>query len=102
METLTLPEPVMPNCPVLKLLEGQKALVTGASSGIGKAVALALGKAGADVVVNYVSDEDAARSVVDEINNCGQGASYTHKADISKEDQVQTMFADMGREARCD
>lgn len=85
----------MPNCPVLKLLKGQKALVTGASSGIGKAVALALGKAGADVVVNYVSDEDAARSVVDEINNCGQGASYTYKADISKEDQVQTMFADM-------
>lgn len=65
----------MPNCPVLKPLKGQKALVTGASSGIGKAV-LPLGKAGADVVVNYVSDEDAARSVVDEINNCGQGASY--------------------------
>jgi glucose 1-dehydrogenase len=43
---------------VPKLLKGQKALVTGASSGMGKAVALALGKAGADVVVNYVSDED--------------------------------------------
>ena len=46
-----LPEVVMPNCPVNKLLSGQKALVTGANSGIGRAVAIALGHAGADVVV---------------------------------------------------
>ena len=44
-----LPEPVMPEGRVLQLLKGQKALVTGASSGIGKAIALALGHAGADV-----------------------------------------------------
>jgi glucose 1-dehydrogenase len=80
METLTPPEPVMPNCPVLKLLKGQKALVTGASSGIGRAVAIALGKAGADVVLNYVSGEDAAQAVVDEINSCGHGKSYTYRA----------------------
>jgi len=97
METLTFPEPVMPDCPTLKLLKGQKALVTGASSGIGKAVAIALGKAGADVVVNYVSGEAAAQSVIDEINGCGCGhsKSYAYKADISKEDEVQAMFADM-------
>jgi len=47
-----LPEAVAPQCTILKSLRGQKALVTGASSGIGKAIAVALGHAGADVVVN--------------------------------------------------
>ena len=46
-------------------LRGQKALVTGASSGIGRGVAQALGAAGADVVVNYVTDPQAARDIVD-------------------------------------
>ena len=55
-----LPEVVMPSCPVNKLLEGQKALVTGANSGIGKAVAIGLGHAGADVVVNYVTNPQEA------------------------------------------
>jgi hypothetical protein len=50
-----LPEPVMPRCPPQKLLLGQIALVTGASSGIGRAIALSLGDAGADVVINFVS-----------------------------------------------
>jgi glucose 1-dehydrogenase len=61
-----LPEPVMPQCRVLPLLKGQKALVTGASSGIGKAIALALGHAGAEVCVNYVSGADKAQEIVDD------------------------------------
>ena len=49
--------------PIRPLLAGQKALVTGANSGIGKAVAIALGRAGADVVVNYVAGPDQADAV---------------------------------------
>jgi glucose 1-dehydrogenase len=85
------PEPVMPTCSIIKLLRGQKAIVTGASSGIGKAIAIALGHAGADVVVNYVSGPDDAEAVAVEIRRCGATA-ITHRADISKEDEVRAMF----------
>jgi glucose 1-dehydrogenase len=74
-----------------KSLTRQKALVTGANSGIGKGVAIALGAAGADVVVNYVEGDDAANAVVDEIRRSGSNA-IAHRADISAEDQVETMF----------
>lgn len=77
-----------------RCLAGQKALVTGANSGIGQAVALALGAAGADVVVNYVVDEPAARAVVDAIQASGSGA-YAHMADVSSEQDVGEMFAHM-------
>ena len=80
-----------------KLLTGQKALVTGANSGIGKGVAIALGQAGADVVVNYVDGDDAANAVVEEIRKAGVKA-YAHKADVSSEDQVGAMFARMLQE----
>lgn len=85
------PEPVVPSSPVRKMLLGQKALVTGANSGIGKAVALTLGQAGADVVVNYVSREGEAEKVVEEIKQSGVQA-LAHRADVSQEDQVQAMF----------
>jgi len=91
MNTESHPEVVMPACPILKLLKGQKAIVTGASSGIGKAIAIALGHAGADVVVNYVSGEDAAQAVAAEIQRCG-GHALIHKADVSQEGQVREMF----------
>ena len=78
-------------------LAGQKALVTGANSGIGKAVAIALGQAGADVVVNYVADDAAAGAVVDEIKKSGSNA-YAHQDDVSSEDQVAAMFAGMKQE----
>jgi glucose 1-dehydrogenase len=89
-----LPSVVMPKPPIHTLLSGQKALVTGANSGIGRGVALALGKAGADVVVNYISGDDAADEVVREIRESGSKA-YAHKADVSNEADVQAMFAKM-------
>ena len=49
-----------------QLLKGQQALVTGANSGIGKAVAIALGRAGANVIVNYVHGDDAANWIRDD------------------------------------
>ncbi|WUR82915.1 SDR family oxidoreductase [Streptomyces phaeochromogenes] len=72
------------------LLKGQKALVTGANSGIGKATAIGLGRAGADVVVNYVAGRDAAEDVVREIESFGVRA-YAHEADVSQEKQVSDM-----------
>lgn len=92
------PNPVMPSCPDQLVLRGQKALVTGASSGIGKQIAIALGHAGADVVVNYVADPDKAEEAVTEIRKqCGIDA-FAHKADVSNEEQVQGMFSRMFKE----
>jgi glucose 1-dehydrogenase len=86
------PPVVMPSLEQKVILKGQKALVTGASSGIGKEVAIALGHAGADVVVNYVSDPDKAEETVREITRrCGINA-IAIQADVSQEDQVQAMF----------
>ncbi|MEO8250494.1 MAG: SDR family oxidoreductase [Burkholderiales bacterium] len=79
------------------VLTGQPALVTGANSGIGRAVALALGKAGADVVVNYVVDPEAAEAVADEIRQDGRRA-IAIKADVSREEEVEAMFAQAVRE----
>jgi len=89
-----LPEPVMPRCPPQKLLLGQKALVTGASSGIGRAVAVALGEAGADVIVNYAAGEAKALATCDEIRSGGARAVAV-RADVSSEAEVQAMFRRM-------
>jgi glucose 1-dehydrogenase len=75
-------------------LKNQKALVTGATSGIGKACAIALGAAGASVVVNYVSSPEDAEPVVAVIRQNG-GEAVAIKADVSRENEVQTMFAEM-------
>jgi glucose 1-dehydrogenase len=90
-QTEQLPEVVMPACPIDKVLKGQKALVTGANSGIGKAVAIALGEAGADVVINYRSGDDKAQEVAEMASHCGSNC-YAHKADVSQEAEVQAMF----------
>ncbi|MBU4433126.1 MAG: SDR family oxidoreductase [bacterium] len=74
------------------VLAGQAALVTGASSGIGQGVALGLARAGADVVVNYVSDQAGAEAVAQRIEGLGRRALVL-RADVSQEDEVETMFA---------
>jgi glucose 1-dehydrogenase len=89
-----LPKPVMPSVPPQQLLLGQKALVTGASSGIGRAIALSLGDAGADVVINYVTDEDKAEALAEEIRRKGSSA-LALRADVSDEAQVRDMFGTM-------
>jgi glucose 1-dehydrogenase len=83
-----------PELPPQPVLRGQKALVTGANSGIGRGVALALGKAGADVVVNYVDGDAAAEEVVAEIRAAGVQA-LALKADVSSESEVAAMFEQM-------
>ena len=75
-------------------LKGQSALVTGADSGIGKGVALALASAGANVIINHVDAHEIAQQTVDEITSTG-GTAYAIHADISKEDEVKAMFAEM-------
>ena len=97
MENAGLPQPITPDCRVPKLLKGQKALVTGANSGIGKAVAIALGEAGADVVVNYVRDNTSANDVVGRISSQGVRA-LAIQADISQEPEVEAMFTKMFKE----
>ena len=87
-----LPQPVLPAVQMPPVLKGQTALVTGANSGIGRAIALALGNAGANVVINYVSKPEAAEEVADLIRKSGQRALIA-KADVSDEAQVQAMFA---------
>ncbi len=83
----------VPDVPYYPVLAGQPALVTGANSGIGRAVALGLARAGADVAVNYVAGPEAAEEVAHEIEGMGRRA-ITLKADVSKEDEVERMFAD--------
>ncbi len=72
-------------------LKGQSAIVTGSSSGIGKAVALALGAAGANVLVNYHSNQQEGEAVAEEIRQLGVKAVAV-KADVSKEAEVEALF----------
>lgn len=80
-----------------KVLKGQSALVTGASSGIGKGIAETLAEAGAQVVINYVANENRAMDLVKDIKEKGGEAIALH-ADVSKEKQVQAMFAQAVKE----
>ncbi|MCG3130972.1 MAG: Glucose 1-dehydrogenase [Phycisphaerae bacterium] len=96
-----LPKVVMPQCEVRPVLKGQKALVTGASSGIGRGIAAALCAAGADVMINYVGNDAAAKEAAEEATHCGcahRGRAIVHRADVSDEAQVLEMFARIGDE----
>jgi glucose 1-dehydrogenase len=92
-----LPDALLPHCEPVLILKGQKALVTGASSGIGLAIARALGQAGADVVLNYYGGAEAAEKQAGEIEKQGHRA-FAHRCDVSKESEVKSMFARVQRE----
>jgi glucose 1-dehydrogenase len=79
----------------MKTLSGQKALVTGASSGIGAGIAEALAGAGASVAVNYSRDDKGAAKVVGEIEQAG-GRAFAVKGDVSSEADVVAMFEQIG------
>ena len=85
------PNVVMPSCGIPLLLKGQKAIVTGSSSGIGTAVAISLAQAGADVVINYGGNEASANKVVAQIKENG-GNAIAVQADVSKEDDVCLLY----------
>src|SRR6266403_1554244 len=74
-------------------LQNHIALVTGASRGIGKAIAVALAKEGADVAINYRQQSKAAESVADEVKRLGR--SITVQADVSESAQVDRLFTEI-------
>lgn len=77
-------------------LKGKVALVTGASKGVGKGVALELAKAGCEVAVNYHRDKDGAQATVDEITALGAKAIAVG-ADVSQGDQIEAMMQEVLR-----
>lgn len=90
-----VPAVVMPVCEIRPILKGQTAIVTGASSGIGRAIAENMCAAGANVVVNYIGSSADAESVVDAATHCGcasRGEAVAIRADVSDETQVVEMF----------
>jgi glucose 1-dehydrogenase len=77
-----------------KPLKNQTAIVTGASSGIGQAIAIELGAAGANVLINYHSDEKGARKTLEAIEKAG-GKGLILQGDVSKQDDVLQQFAEV-------
>ena len=83
-------------------LHGKISLVTGASRGIGRSIAIALAKAGADVAINYHSHDDEAQEVAEEVRQAGR-TPLLLKADVADCSAVQRMVAEtVGRFGRLD
>jgi 3-oxoacyl-[acyl-carrier protein] reductase len=74
------------------VLKGKKALVTGGSRGIGRAIAVALAEAGADVAINYQTCKEAADATCGTARECGVFAQ-TYQADVSHQEQAEAMVA---------
>src|SRR5271157_3928353 len=83
-----------PQRPIHPVLSGQKALVTGASKGLGAGIAAALAQAGADVLVNYCGDLEGAERTAAEVRAAGRTAVVV-QADVSRESEVLEMFRRM-------
>lgn len=73
-------------------LKDKVILITGASTGIGRAIAIETARQGANVVVNYIGKPDSAQELIREIEN-DHGAALAIEADVSKSDQVQHMIS---------
>ncbi len=76
----------------MNVLKGKKAIITGSSSGIGKAIAILFAKEGAQVVVTYNSGEDRAKAVVKEIENNG-GKAKAYKVNVAEEKEIKHFFS---------
>src|SRR6185295_507400 len=74
-------------------LQGKNALITGASSGIGKAIAIRFAEEGANVAINYYNDVAEAEGALALVSQAGPGKHFIVQADVSQEDQVKAMFA---------
>lgn len=76
-------------------LAGRTALVTGSSRGIGRAIAVRLGELGADVAINYVTSDDDARTVVEQLHGMNRRA-FAVRADVSRLDELGSLFDRVG------
>lgn len=78
--------------------ENKVALVTGASRGIGRATAVALAKEGAQIILNYARNEEAAQEAAAEIEAAGGSAPILKQFDVAQPDQVNQVFQDLKKE----
>lgn len=81
----------------MNILKGKTAIVTGSSSGIGKAIALLFAKEGAKVIVTYHSGEDRAIAVIEEIEKEG-GTAKAYKVDVADENEVAKLFEEVDKD----